>query len=324
MRFVFISKTGDTVPLAQRLEQEGTEVTFYVCENESSILDKHITDFGPDIVIIDSYGFGTFARRMRELGFGVIGGSPLTDLLAQDPDYGATVLRMCGLSIGRLNGTQAYEMVIEGWFNGKEFMNVVYNLDNIVFAGNRFDKVFMTGLSKATNALKKACYVGPVNVTSIISKDTLCHRELSSGLTAMTLLALLEGVKGRVTDVLSGMANGINRIYTLKPGWLAAVSLIINPNRVLNNARYDFVVGGLTSENMKHMWLYGIQNGGRYTGKGGRIAVVTARGETVKEARRRVYRTIKNISIPESLYVNRIGDAAAVQHAQLKSWGWIS
>ena len=325
MKIVFISKHGDILPLAQRVEQEGHDVSFFVCRDEETILDKHITDHGPDFIIIDSPGFGALSQRLKKKGFLVLGSSMLTDKLASDESYNNSIFRMYGLAITSMNGIPYIKIDVEGWFNGKEFTNVIYTVDSVVLVGSTQDRLFMDGVGTLATALSKANYSGPVWCSTFINKDNSYYTSLCASFSASTVLALREGLKGRVGDVLYGMAMGINRMYMFKSGWFTAVELVLNPSRMLNEDYYDEPISGISESIMKHVWLYGITGKGtRYVGKGGRIAVVTARGDTIREARRRVYRTIHNLNISNILYLDKVGDKAVSQHSQIKSWGYIS
>lgn len=325
MKIVFISKYGDILPLAQRVEQEGLDVSFFVCRGEEVIIDKHIIDLGPDIIVIDSPGFGSLAQRLRKCGFPIIGASMLTDKLSFDTIYNTSIFKICGLATSNLNGTPYIKVDVEGWFNGKDFVNIIYSIDSIVFAGAKQDRIFEAGIGKIVGALGRSGYAGPVWCTTLVNKDSAYYINLCASFSLATMLVFREGLKGRASDVLYGLAMGVNRMYMFKPGWFTAVELILNPNRVLDDSYYDEQISGISESSLKHTWLYGITNKGTcYVGKGGRIAVVTARGDTIREARRRVYRTIHNLTIPNVLYLNKVGDKAAVQYSQVKSWGYIA
>ena len=325
MKIIFISKNGDIIPLAQRVEQEGNDVSFFLCRDEEIIVDKHITDHGPELIVIDSPGFGSVSTRLKKKGFPVLGGSLLTDKLSSDDIYNMSIFQMCGLAVTSHNGVPYLKVDVEGWFNGKGFANIIYTLDSVVFAGMKQDKIFKDGLGQLAPALARSGYTGPIWCTTFINKDNAYHVGLYASFSASTILAMREGLKGRVTDTLYGMATGVNRMYMFKPGWFTAVELVLNPGRLFNDKHYDEKIEGISEDVMKHIWLYGVTaQGTRYLGKGGRIAVVTARGDTIREARRRVYRTIHNISIPNVLYLEKVGDKATGQHAQIKSWGYIT
>ena len=90
------------------------------------------------------------------------------------------------------------------------------------------------------------------------------------------------------------------------------------------------------------MWTYGLKKSGEdyvYNGTDGRFGVVTSRGDTVSEARRRVLRTVEGkvyidqttgkksskggIHVDNMMYIKSQGNKADSQHTKLKEWKWI-
>lgn len=325
MRFTFISRNGDILPLAQQVEQEGSDVDMFVCSSEGLVVDKHIMDRCPDVIVFDSPIFGNVSHRLKASGFSVLGCSMFSERLASDDFYEMSVLKLCGLPVEGKGDKDTIKVITEGWFNGKGFYNVIYSIDSIVFPGSKEDKLYRSGLAHLESAIRKAGYCGPVSLMATISVDGVSFSDLRASFAVSTLLAIREGMKGRASDLLAGLSGGVNRAFMFKPGWFALVELVLNPSRLLDGDYYDIQIDGLTSDCLKHVWLYGVSGkSNHYVGRGGRIAAVTARGETVREARRRVYRTINNLVIPGLLYQNKVGDETVVQHSRLKSGKWIS
>lgn len=326
MRIVFISKKGDVLPLAQRIEAEGNSVEMYVCSDEGLVLDNHILNFSPDLIVIDSYGFGFLANRLRKREIPVLGGSPLTDHLDDDESASDKLIQMCGLPT---NSSGTTPLQIDGWFNGKDFVNIIYTLDDISFPGQRSDKLFQDCLMRLAHVLKRSEYFGPISIQAFVGKDSIHYANFRARFSASTMLLMLEGLKGRVTDALTSLARGTQRAFMFKPGWFTTIQVSINPNPLFAQSLYYTIdAPGLTDEIVKHLWLYGFTKRGKdeyiYRGKGGRLAVVSARGDTIREARRRAYRTIYNLKLPGILYLQKIGHKATPQYGSIKSWGYIS
>ena len=326
MKYVFISKQGEILPLAQQVEAEGNQVDMYVCTNEDLIVDRHITDNAPDIIVFDSAGFGKLAYRLSRSGFSVLGSSMFTDQLEETSGYSEKVLRMCGLPT---SGSEGIDLQIDAWFNGKIFTNHVYCLDNIVSPGTSSDKLFTQYISKLVPALKKSEYRGPVIIGCKGLKDTASFYNLRARIASPTMLVLKEGLKGRISNLLVTLAHGQNRAFMFKPGYFIAISINLNPGPLFDTQDYcEFEAFSLGQDTLKHMWLFGFthKSGDKfiYRGYGGRIAVVTARGDTIREARRRAYRTIFNLTIPGILFLQKVGKSAMVGYSNLRQWGWIS
>ena len=326
MRYVFISKRGDVLPLAQRIEAESNDVNMFICSSEDIVVDRHITDFGPDLIVIDSFGFGHLAHRLKKNGFLVLGSSLLTDQLDNDPHCSRKVLQMCGIPVDSPNGIP---LVIDAWFNGKRFINLLYTLDDVVFPGTMDDLIYKQGISRLAPAFSKADYQGPITLVADVTKDTVSYSTLRARFSPSTLLIFQEGLKGRVSNVLQAIATGQNRMFMLKPGWFTSVQISINSGPLFNGDHfYEIEAPKLPDEITKHLWMYGFtkkaQDHYLYKGQGGRIAVATARGDTIREARRRVYRTIFNLNIPDILFLQKVGQKATGWYGQIKQWGVIA
>lgn len=325
MKYVFISKHGDCLPLAQRIEDEGNDVSFYTCLDEGLIVDRHITEFCPDIVVIDSFGFGGLADRLRKQGFKVVGGSRLTDQIEDDVLYEEKILKMVGLDV---NGGTATSVGVDGFFNGKNFVAVAYTVDGVSWVGDRADRLFTQGLGKLEGLLKKAAYSGIVSINTMLNKDGMYFQKLRIRFSATSLLVMREGLKGRLSNILYALAFEQNRVFMFKQGWFALVQISLTPNELFEtDVNTDICVNTLTPEIVKHLWLYGFSNQGDrfvYRGRGGRIAVATARGDTVREARRRVYRTAYNTGIPGALFSKSVGSRASSVYTKLKEEKWIT
>jgi phosphoribosylamine--glycine ligase len=105
-KFLFVSDIGLIGDLAYVVKNEGNEVRYYI----HSKTDKDISDGfvekteaweslkdWADVVIFDDIGFGTVAERLRKDGKAVVGGSPLSDRLELDRDFGQEQLKKAGL-----------------------------------------------------------------------------------------------------------------------------------------------------------------------------------------------------------------------------------
>ena len=325
MKYVFISKVGDILPIAQRVEEEGNEVSVYICKDETLIVDKHITEFGPDIIFIDSYGFGLLATRLRNRGFKVIGGSQLTDQLEEDTLYEKRVLKTFGVAT---DGGSAATVSVEAWFNGKHWVAVSYTADATTTMGERDDRLFTCGLGKLSLAFSKAQYAGVVSLDAHVGNGAVYFNRLRARASSATILAIKEGLKGRLSNLLYTLAYEQNRVFMFKPGWYIQVPIIVYTNDVLGNGGHmDFTVEHLGPEVAKHIWLYGFskrnQDSYSYHGRSGRVAVVTARGDTIREARRRVYRTAFGVGIPNAMFQKNIGNKAQGVFNKLKEDKWI-
>jgi phosphoribosylamine-glycine ligase len=82
---------------------------------------------------------------------------------------------------------------------------------------------------------------------------------------------------------------------------------------------------GLNEGNLKHIWFEDVyfKDGYSCARSSGALGFVTARGVQVREARRRAYRTVRDLGIPYPLYRTDVGSRASWEYPLLEEWGWI-
>lgn len=123
MKFLLMSRTGDGLALARRLQENGHEVAAWIRDNRSkknfdglvrklekwdSYLDKKTT------VIFDSTGGGKLGDKLRSRGFSVFGGSVFADQLEQDRGLAFTLMEEVGIKFPK---TESFN----DWEEGKAF-----------------------------------------------------------------------------------------------------------------------------------------------------------------------------------------------------------
>ena len=107
-RFLFVSKWGLIHDLAWEVKKEGNEVRYHIMmKSEKDVGDgfvdkvdrwEDLKDWA-DVIVFDDCEFGALAERLRAEGKAVVGGSPYTDRLEMDRDFGQEEMRAAGLTI---------------------------------------------------------------------------------------------------------------------------------------------------------------------------------------------------------------------------------
>jgi phosphoribosylamine--glycine ligase len=107
--FLFVSVGALIGDIAWMVRKEGHEVRYFIeTESERSIADGFVekvedweshVDWADVIVFDDVLGQGEKAKKLREAGKHVIGGTPYTDRLEDDRSYGQEELKRHGVSI---------------------------------------------------------------------------------------------------------------------------------------------------------------------------------------------------------------------------------
>lgn len=108
-RFNLISKDGDGIGFAIRLQDEGHEVRAFIdAEAATPVGDGLVPKVGSihdmlvdastedDVFIFDTSGDGLLADYLRQRGFNVVGACPIADRLERDREFGLNVMATCG------------------------------------------------------------------------------------------------------------------------------------------------------------------------------------------------------------------------------------
>lgn len=108
MKFLFVTNESLSADLAWQLKKEGHDVKMY-CHDQGEkdvglgFFEKvdewdSLKDWA-DVIIFDDIGFGTKAEQLRNEGKFVVGGSPYTDKLELDREFGQSELNLVGVDV---------------------------------------------------------------------------------------------------------------------------------------------------------------------------------------------------------------------------------
>jgi phosphoribosylamine--glycine ligase len=108
LRFLFISKWGLIHDLGWEVKKEGHEVRYHIMSKADRDVGDGFVDKverwedhkdWADVIIFDDCEFGTLPDRLRKEGKAVIGGTPYTDKLEMDRDFGQEEMQAAGLTV---------------------------------------------------------------------------------------------------------------------------------------------------------------------------------------------------------------------------------
>jgi len=239
---------------------------------------------------------------------------------------------------------EGVEVSCEIWWNGisahlhnwtmeeKKFMNddvgpAMGCAGNVVAFLPSKSRLVREGVGKMERLLKKVQYRGPIDLNSIVNKDGLFGLEFTVRFGYDAVQTLLELYRGSLTQLLFAIATGSNEHGEYHSGYAIGVRVSIPPYpHTAENVPIGVPVIGTNSENLKHIWWGDVRAGSKYyesAGSDGNLGVVTARGSDVRECRRRVYRTINNLIIPQAQYRTDIGERVNEDVKRLKMWGYL-
>ncbi|MDE1858475.1 MAG: phosphoribosylamine--glycine ligase [Thaumarchaeota archaeon] len=108
MKFLFVTNESLSADLAWQLKKEGQDVKMYChSQGEKDVglgFFEKVEEWEPhkewaDVIIFDDIGFGNKAEQLRSEGKFVMGGSPYTDKLELDREYGQSELKAAGVDV---------------------------------------------------------------------------------------------------------------------------------------------------------------------------------------------------------------------------------
>ena len=243
------------------------------------------------------------------------------------------------------------EVSSELWFNGESVVNVNHTMEekplleggrepkagcmgSVVWIGSENTRLYKEGVGKLVPALRRISYRGPIDLNTIVTKDRLYGLEFTARFGYDALFVLLEMYKGKISDLLYSVASGVARKMEFRGEFGLGIDLCVPPYPLHSDPDMykDVLIQGVSEENKRHLWLYDVYKvGDRFlcAGCGGDVGAVTARGDKVgnfnpiRDAHRRVTRTISNLVIPDLMWRRDIGDRVQRELEQLKAWGWL-
>lgn len=336
MKVLMISLKGDGLGICQKIAQEGHTVYAFIKNPRFDLcgvgLYERIPSWRPymdqaDLILADTNGFSSLEGILKQRSKPILGFADFPDPEEGTRDY------VDGVNVS-----------VEGWFNGRDWIKpfvcsfkdtrfLMHDLgpDTICMGVVTFavdqNKLIEETLLLLTPSLKKSGYRGPLSINRVINDEITWTLKPTYGFTYDTTEALMEGLEEPFADFLFEVAQGSKKEMNLSSDYCIAVRLSIPPWPMSEPiSGVGRTVLGLSKENLRHVYFSDVYKDeeGYYCATGsGIILKATAHGRSVKEARRRVYRTLDNINIQDKQYRLDIGERVDRDVEQLKTWGWL-
>lgn len=322
MKFVFITKDDKLKPIAERVKKENYDVEVNTSSQDKPLL---ITDIS--LMDYTKYSF-------------CVGHCKFSEAL-QDEKYNKAVLLMTDLNAGDV----APNVDVSCWFNGIEFvLPILISINEDRFMegglGQKVDsmgctlyasvgppRLFEDILTKLKPLLRKVNFCGLLTLECRLEKDNYTVVRIVPYFKYDLLYAFFEGVQEEFGKALHGIATGEKNAFKFPSAYTIAVKISIPPYPYAHVKSKVSTLNGFCPENEKHIWLQNAEKDalGRVVSTLGKgvVATITARGVSVQECRRRVYRTIENLSIEDIQYRKDVGTKAKGLFEKLKEWKWM-
>jgi len=346
MKILVLSDYKKGLGLAWKLQEEGNDVTV-AAKGPSSpdAVCQRIQSWRPmmskvDMVVCDGNGYGEYEELLNARGKVVLGASKFSDWIGsiKREDF----LDECGYEKCEPVPNM---LLVHGWFNGRGWLSPYFLSfkEMYLFPGNLGpivdcmgcvvvplgdSRLVTEGLMPATSALKQLGLRGMVTAMLHIEDDgSIQCGGVTCGMNYDVIEAMTEGIGDSMTDLLFGVATGIKEEVAVKDDVMIAVKMSVPPwPYVLGRPSLVMGIAGLNEHNLPHVALMDVHrhNGDWTTNMNdGVVLKATAHGQTVKQARGRVYRTLRNIEVPCKQYRMDIGKGVERQIASLYDGGYV-
>jgi phosphoribosylamine---glycine ligase len=122
MKYLWISKTGDTLGLAMKVAKEGNDVEFAILDPKRKTGGTGLIDRIDDwraatskdkIIVFDQTGQAKAAEALRKQGYNVFGGSLLGDAIELDRTYGSNFMTTAGIKVPKTETYTDFGKAIE-------------------------------------------------------------------------------------------------------------------------------------------------------------------------------------------------------------------
>jgi phosphoribosylamine-glycine ligase len=284
----------------------------------ASNVNQLLTEIKPDLVIVDGEGMGKVADYIKEQNIPVFGSSHWSDTISSNADYAGSVMKRVG--IDRWKKEDGIHIEVGMWWNGIQFLSpfLVWNEDrfmtsslgcrvesasNIISSLPFTSKLIGEGVGKMERLLKKSKFRGILSMECVVTKGKVYG--ISFTTSTLFLPSLLELYKGSVTELLLAVANGRKSDGEFTTDYALSLLLSTPPYPCPTNGYVKTAISGVSPFNLKHLYMVDVEKyGDSYgnAGVSGKLMWVSARGRDVGEAKKRVMKTISNLTITDVQY----------------------
>ncbi len=238
------------------------------------------------------------------------------------------------------------EMAVGAFFNGKHFVypiNISFEhkhfmpggigpltgeMGTSMFYSQDGGKLFRETLLKMEPYLARTNYRGFIDINNIVTSEGAYAIEFTSRFGYPQLDIQQELHRTAWGELLYKLAEGTLKEFKVYDKF--AVGVVIGGPGMPFEISYNkygrgLPIYGITKENRKHIKLSQVyfRDGKYFTAGSGYVLTVNGSGKTMEEAKRRAYKIVSQIVIPNMVYRIDIGDHWTKEAPKLKQWGYI-
>ena len=207
-------------------------------------------------------------------------------------------------------------------------------MGSVVWLGSQSSPLATTGILRILPLLRKLKYSGPISLRTLVTENRVTGVELHAGFLHNSIYPFLEMYRGNAYGMIIRLFSGLQREMTFKSPLAIGLEIGIRPfpwDDLSPICRLETRIPGLNKQNIRHFWSRNLQEDqeGFYT-TGGTIGTITARGDAIpgftplRDARRRVLRTARNLGVADLIYREDVGLRYESDFRRLSGWGMVS
>lgn len=329
---LFLTQTNSSAALAKRIQELGDRVIRETELFAGSLFNpdifRRIVRENPELVIMDQNFEASSSAKLEfeKAGIPVYGSSMLSKSASTNPDYLKKIMKVNGIRTDQAPETaipMTYSVVLNGkekvssalYYEYRRFLNdnlgPEVSMGSIGYFGDlsRID----TFMEPLISGFLRSGFRGNIDFLMRFENDVWCEG-VHFYFRWNTLYAMLENINMNPSEFFYQVSMNSDMKLKFKSRWSCQINCGVPP------FPYPFAkdslseIKGINSDNSKHLWVLNFDNG--------ELLSATGRGNFIREAKRRAYRTLSNITVKDMMYRTDIGLDTADEFRKLRDLGW--
>lgn len=330
---LFVTQSNSSAALAKRIQDSGDRVIIEENLFEGSLFNpevlKRSVRENPELVIMDAnFEAGQSAKiEFEKAGIPVYGSSMLSRSAVNNGEYISKVLNHNGVKTTDIPET-ATALTYSVILNGREkICSCIFFEYEHLMNDNKGPKAFMgsigyygdipeieSKMGPMVNALIMSGFSGKVDFHLKLKNDIWCdgiHFYFSWN----TIYNLLENINLSPSELFCRLSLSQELKIKFHDKWSCQINCAVPPFPYELSKKHVTKISGIDGNNGKHLWVTNF--------KSGELLCATGHGKYVREAKRRAYRSLSNVSAEDIMYRTDIGLETVDTCKRLRNEGWL-
>lgn len=256
-------------------------------------------------------------------------------------EYRKNFLRVHGVKVNG-NHANGIDINVEGWIcNGNLQLLTCNVIDSKLMEGDvgpdvgfmgatvrelkTTSKLYKETIEKIIMGVAKVNYNGPITMYCTICDNVVLVKHMIARINKATVYIILDMLKEDDSFIMENIHTNLLPKLNFISQYGVCFLIAVPPFPYSFDYSIRVKLDGLTDSNIKHIWLNEIY-GDEIDTTDGVVGVITARGDSIdnwhpiRDARRRIFRTINNLKIENLMYRRDVGIKAQETLERIKQW----